>query len=152
MRKWIFLLPALFIALGCAKEPIRPVVSSPVTNINEEILANVTSLHIPRLLKIDQSLNIKVKGYFDQPGYGISRVNMHREDNAIVFEIYGKKTENSNSRFDHEITLPPQPDGEYDIIVNGKNKKINDILWIEQYRGEDHEKYLQRLKEQNRQP
>lgn len=132
---------------GCKEQPVKPpVVQNTVIPAENEILGVVTGLSVPRVLKIDHTMKIVIKGYFDVPGYAYSRIEMKRDDNEIAFKVFGKPSA-GNNRFEKTVTLPPQPAGEYDIVVHGKNKRFNDITWVEEYQGDDRLEYLKRLKQ-----
>lgn len=153
MKKLSILFIILISFLSCKKKEIaKP--DKPkkiiVKKQNKEMLAHVKALYIPRLLKIDNKVRIKIKGSFPKPGYAPVRHIIKRDDNEIAILIYGKPKHGSNSKFTYKITLPPQKQGEYDIVAVGKNKNISDILWVEQYRGKDKLEYLKRLKQGNR--
>lgn len=130
-----FIIIAMSFSFCSTKKVVR--VNKPRPIKQSEILANVTNLTVPRLLKIDKKVKIIVKGFFSSPGYAISRVDIKRVDNEIGIFIYGKRKQGSGKKFEKIIILPPQRQGEYDVIAYGKNKKLNDIIWVEEYRGED---------------
>jgi len=155
MKKTILLFTVSIILItGCTKEPVRPITTqgkppqfqAPVVN-ESEILAIITSLEVPRVLKIDNQMIITVKGYFDKPGYAISKVVTNRDETIYEIKIYGKPAQSSDSKFQKVITFPPQPPGEYNIVVYGKNDRFVDYVWVEEYQGRDKVKYLQRLRE-----
>ncbi len=143
-------IPALLTVLffACKKEPVKPEPVKPKV-VKKELKGErpvIKQVKIPRILKIDQKLTIVLIGYFEKPGYKVTKHIIKRVGNEIGVHLFGKPKSGANSRFRYKIVLPPQKVGEYDIVAYGKKKHVNDILWVEEYKGEDRIKYLQRLK------
>jgi hypothetical protein len=133
MKKIIAVLFTLFTITACTKKEIvrKPV----IIKKPERVLAGVSFLKVPRILKIDQKVNIEISGFFDTAGYVVDNVEIKRKANEISIKIYGKRGGNTPVKtFTKNIILPPQKAGEYDVVVYGKNRLLNDIIWVEEYR------------------
>ncbi len=146
MNKPLIIFSIFIILTACEKKIVKPVVIKP--KVKKILLEKpvVSKVKIPRLLKIDQKLPITIFGYFNRKGFKVSKHIIKIDGNEIGIYLFGKPSPGAEKNFRYKIILPAQKKGEYDIVAYGKNGHVNDILWVEEYKGLDRKKYLKRLK------